>query len=596
MSNRTTARVVLLAIWLALITGLVEGIGLLVAQKLRWLDWETLQRGVALEIVWIAPLVNLVVFGFVGAMLILVGRVLPRLEIIRIAAFAFAFMAFADLVALTGRMLLYSVVIFAAGLATVAVRWFFAREDAAWGFLRSRLAGIVAVTLLALVGIEGGGWLFERIAIGRLPSAAPGKPNVLVIVIDTLRADHLSSYGYGRPTTPNIDRIARQGVLFERAFSASSWTAPSHATMLTGRLPVEHQVEWNRNLDDQYPVIPEVLRKEGYRTAAFTGNSDWFSRRVGFGRGFIHFEDYFYSAPDMVVRTVYGRALSKLWIFRRLGLSTGLFVEKERRRAPRINRSALQWIQRDPETPFFVFLNYYDVHAPYARRDPHRENSSGSTERSGPRGIDDYDGEIAYVDEHVGQLLKELEAFHLAQPLLVIVTSDHGESFGDHGFYLHANSLFLNEVQVPLILRWPEAIPAGVRIETPVTNAALPATVVDLVGGAERSVFPRSSLAGIWQRDRAIQDHGDILAEIAQQPFAPEKAPTSHGWMKSILTTEWHFLEHEKFGSQLYAWRSDPGELNNLAERPDLQDVVNRFRSRLEHDARAEASDAISRR
>jgi arylsulfatase A-like enzyme len=585
MSNRATARVLILATWFGLVTGLLEGTGLLVAQKLRWLDWETLQRGVALEIVWIAPLVDLVLFGGVGVILVLAARILTRLEITRISVFVFAFMAFADLVALTGRIQLYSVVIFAAGLATAFVRWFYKHEDAAWRFQRQRVARVVAAAVLALVGIEGGGWLFERIAIVRSPTAAPGKPNILLIVIDTLRADHLSSYGYGRPTTPNIDRLANQGVLFERAFSASSWTAPSHATILTGRLPSEHQVEWNKNLDDRYPVIPELLRRQGYRTAAFTGNSDWFSRRVGFGRGFIHFEDYFYSVPDMVVRTVYGRTLSKLWIFRRLGLSTGMLVEKERRRAALINRSAVRWIQRDSETPFFAFLNYYDVHAPYARRDPHRESS-----------IDDYDGEIAHVDESVGHLLTELEALRLAQPLLVIVTSDHGESFGDHGFYLHANSLFLNEVHVPLIFWWRNSIPAGVRIAAPVANAALPATVMDLVGNGDGSVFPGSSLARTWSGDRAVDDPGDLLAEIAQQPFVSEKVPVYHGWMKSILTAEWHYMEHEKFGSQLYAWRSDPGELNDLAKRPDLQVVVNRFRSQLRHDSRDEASNAISRR
>jgi arylsulfatase A-like enzyme len=288
----------------------------------------------------------------------------------------------------------------------------------------------------------------------------------------------------------------------------------------------------------------------------------------------------------MVVRTVYGRTLSKLWIFRRLGLSTGLLVEKERRRAPLINRSALRWIQRDSETPFFVFLNYYDVHAPYARRDPHRESS-----------IDDYDGEIAHVDEYVGQLLTELEALRLAQPLLVIVTSDHGESFGDHGFYLHANSLFLNEVHVPLIFWWPGTVPSGVRIDAPVTNAALPATVMDLIGDGERSLFPGRSLAKTWSGDRADRDRGgDVLAEIAQQPFVPEKVPVYHGGMKSILTAEWHYMEHEKFGSQLYAWRTDPGELYDVAKRPDLQDVVNRFRSQLKHHSKDEAGDTMSRR
>jgi len=596
MSNRTAASVLLLAAWFGLVTGLAEGIGLLAAQKLDWLEWETLQRGVALEIVWISSFVDLILFGAVGLFLILVARVFPRLPIARVSVFVFAFMAFADLAALTGRLYLYAVVVFAAGLTTVFVRWFGRHDEAAWRFWRKSVAGVVAVAVVAFVGIQGGSWLDERVAVARLSKTAPGNPNILVIVVDTLRADHLSGYGYRRATTPNIDRLANQGVLFENALAGSSWTAPSHATILTGREPSEHQVEWNRGLDRRYPTIPEALRTEGYRTAAFTGNSDWFSRRVGFGRGFMHFEDYFYSATDMFVRTVFGRMVSEWRILGRFGLSLRPRFQKERRRATIVNRSALRWIQQEPDTPFFVFLNYYDVHEPYVPLDPYLQRFVNPAESGRTSTIGAYDGELAYVDEQIGQLVGKLEGLRLTRPLLVIITSDHGESFGDHGFFLHANSLYLNEIHVPLILRWPGRIPAGVRIDQLVTNAALPATLMDLIERGDQSIFPGSSLTRTWKGEAPDSDQSEVLAELARQPFAPEKLPAYHGWTKSIVTSEWHYIEHEKFGSQLYGWRTDRQELNDLSKRPDLEGVVNRFRLQLKQHVTDTSRNVVARR
>jgi arylsulfatase A-like enzyme len=390
--------------------------------------------------------------------------------------------------------------------------------------------------------------------------------------------------------------LAQQGVLFENAFSESSWTAPSHATILTGRHPGEHGVEWNKGLDDRYPTMPEALRRHGYRTAAFTGNSDWFSRRVGFGRGFMHFEDYFYSATDMLVRTVFGRMLAEWRFMGRFGLSVRPRYHKERRRAPIINRSTLRWIQREPEKPFFAFVNYYDVHEPYDPIDRYREKFASHKATGNGLNADAYDGEIGYVDEYVGRLVAEVEALRLAQPLLVVITSDHGESIGDHGFYLHANSLYFNEIHVPLIFRWPGTIPAGVRLDAPVTNAALPATLMDLTRGGEPFDFPGSSLARIWKREATVSDQDHLLAEIAQQPFAPKNLPAYHGWIKSIVTPDWHYLEHEKFGGQLYAWRTDRGELNDVSKHQDLQELIDRFRSELNRAGTDKRQAVVSRR
>jgi arylsulfatase A-like enzyme len=596
MRSRLSSGVLVLAVWFGLMTGLLEGAGLLAAQKLGWLEWETLQRGVAPDIVWIACVVDVLLFGTIGLILVAMHRVFPRLSMLHVAVSVFAFLAFADLIALTDRILIYAVVMLAAGLAMACVRWFANHEEAAMRFWRGTVGLVATGAALAFAGIHGGYWLGERVATARLPTAPGGVPNILVIVVDTLRADHLSSYGYRRATSPNLDRLAQQGVLFENAFSESSWTAPSHATILTGRHPREHKVEWNSGLDDRYPTIPEVLRRHGYRTAAFTGNSDWFSRRVGFGRGFMHFEDYFYSGTDMFVRTVVGRMLAERSFIGRVGVSVKPRYHKERRRAPIINSAAVRWVRGEADRPFFLFVNYYDVHEPYEPVGPYRQKFAGHSQSTGGLNVDAYDGEIGYVDEYVGRLVEEVEALRRDRPLLVVITSDHGESIGDHGFYLHANSLYLNEIHVPLIVRWPGTVPSGVRLDAPVTNATIPATLMELIGGGDQLIFPGSSLVRAWKNEAPASDRDYTFAEIARQPFAPEKLPAFHGWTKSIVTPEWHYMEHEKFGSQLYRWRADRAELNDLSKRPDLQGTLDRFREQLRRGGADEGRTTLSRR
>jgi arylsulfatase A-like enzyme len=275
--------------------------------------------------------------------------------------------------------------------------------------------------------------------------ASPDTPNILLIVIDTLRSDHLSSYGYERSTSPTIDSLAEQGVLFENTFSTSPYTAPSHASLLTGRYPREHGAQWITRrpiLDDRYPTLPQALKARGYRTAAFSANRFWFTREQGLGRGFIHFEDNFHSPGDMAVRTFYGRKFEE-FILRRL------FEDYPwRQQARDINNSVVHWLQRDPDIPFFAFLNYFDAHDPYFPPQPYRsefsalENPGGIVNsyqnRYSPKltpqelqnEIDAYDGAISYVDDHIAQLLAEIRRLGLGDNVLVIITSDHGKPLG----------------------------------------------------------------------------------------------------------------------------------------------------------------------
>jgi arylsulfatase A-like enzyme len=425
----------------------------------------------------------------------------------------------------------------------------------------------------------------------------PDTPNILLIVIDALRSDHLSSYGYERSTTPTIDGLAEQGVLFETAFGTAPYTAPSHASLLTGRYPHEHGVQWIARrpiLDNRYLTLPQALKARGYRTAAFSANRFWFTREQGFGRGFIHFEDNFRSLGDMAMRTFYGRKFEE-------SILRWLFEDYPwRQQAKDINNSVVRWLQRNPEKPFFAFLNYFDAHDPYF---PPQSYLSEFSALENPEGIinsyqnrynpeltpqelqneiDAYDGAISYVDDYIAQLLAEIRHLGLGDNLLVIITSDHGEAFGEHSTFTHTNSVYREEIQVPLILWHPGAIPAGVRVSPPVTNASLPATIMELISHGEQSLFPIQSLAPLW---KDLKPHPDLplpLVEMEHWPWMPENSPSSHGAMRSLISSDYHYIEHETLGTELYEWQKDPSESRNLADSSEGQVIIGWFKGLLE--------------
>jgi arylsulfatase A-like enzyme len=573
-----------LAAWFGLVTGLSEGVLFLAFQTLGQM------RHVTLEIIWISALFDVLLYSGLGFAFFMLARLLPKLPMTLLSVFVFALLTLSDwlALALAEKIHLIAIVLLALGGAVQFTRWFGKHQTTALHFWHRSLPWVAAVALLTFVGIQGGLWLRERLALAGLPAAPVGSPNILLIMVDALRADHLSGYGYQRRTSPNIDGIAQQGVLFEHAFATTSYTLPSHASLLTGRYPYEHGVEWKTSralLDGSHLTLADALHSRGYRTAAVSANVFWFTRPRGFGRGFIRFEDYFHSIGDMAVRTLYGRAFEHL-VLRRLGFED----IPARKRAPDVNRSALSWIDRDRTRPFFIFLNYMDVHDPYLPPQPFRNKFSPvkypggilnwRTGRSDPQltpeqlqsEIDAYDGAIAYVDDHIGQLLAELQRRGLGNNTAVVITSDHGESFGEHGLYLHGNSLYREEIHVPLIFWAPTQIPAGRRLALPVTNAAIPATVMDLVSTGDQMLFPGLPLATLWQTPEAPHDSSHPLAEIAQIPWAPEKAPTHHGSMKSLVSPQWHYIIHEKLGTQFYNRQDDHQELHNLAENQEKQD------------------------
>ena len=603
-----------------ILAGLVEGAGLLFFQRLNWARWGPMIH-VSGEIVWISPIVCVTLFLSLALICCVVARLAPRLPAVRVLVFLLTFFSVYDWLTLTGRLYHRACFLLALGVAVAFARWCGKRENTFLQFWKRTTPWIVAVWIVAFGGIQGGKRLQEWNAVAHLPAAAAGAPNVLVIVEDTLRADHLSAYGYTRPTSPNFDRMARQGVLFENAVSTTAWSLPSHVSLLTGRYQFEHGIGnvqpapwlgWGRTGLGGFPTLGEMLEQRGYRTGAFSANRTYFTTSLGFGRGFQHFEDYFHSPADMFIRTLYGREFARFYLnrtdkskvkraLRFLGMYSMLDKDSEgsgnyggaqgvRKRADVVNQEVLRWIdhgQNDGgEThPFFAFLNYFDVHYPYGGPPTYPKPE---WDRGGR--IDEYDASVKYADDALGRLLQALDQRGLTKNTLVIVTSDHGESLGQHGLTYHGQALYRELIHVPLVMWYPGQVPAA-KVQTPVTNAAIPATILDILGArAQPNVFPCSSLSALWQSGGGT-DWPDPLSELARNDIADKEdkaaatiIPTATtGAMKSLVTPQWQLITHESMGDQLYDWALDPGESNNLIHSAEGQTTAGGLKSRLEN-------------
>ena len=589
-----TKNIISLAAGFGLITGLVEGILLFGLHQFEWLTWRLQNRAYWYETLWIAPLVDVILFSLAGLALALIGFPLrKKFPVAKTSLFLFSVLAAVDwlFIILFGRISLVAILVLAVGLGVQAFTYFSKREALTLQRFQRSLTWLAGITVAVFVVIQGGGWLGEKIKTANLPETQADAPNVIVIVVDTLRADHLSAFGYERDTSPFMDSLAAEGIRFENAISPSSWTQPSHASMLTGRYTYEHQAE-THPLDATYPTIGEAMQAQGYRTGAFSANTLFFTRRQGFGRGFLYFEDNYQSIPDAFLNSsLYG------FIFDFYGLRKTLNYEgvPTRKFAEDINRSTLNWIDQDEDKPFFVFMNYFDVHDPYTPPEPYRSKYAsvpnpgglinGFMERYHPEltpeqlqsEIDAYDGSISYVDDQIKNLFGELEQRGMLENTIVIITSDHGESLGEHGLLQHSASLYLPEIHVPLIVWGAANIPAGEVINTPVSLTALPATILSLVNSSNE-IFPGPSLALIMTDANAGANWPDPISEVAQMDGAAEQNPSTHGEMKSVVEPEMQYITHENFGEELYNWRTDPQETNNLINDPAAQTVVDVFR------------------
>jgi arylsulfatase A-like enzyme len=336
---------------------------------------------------------------------------------------------------------------------------------------------------------------------------------VLLLILDTVSADEMSLYGYGRPTTPVLDSLARHGVVFDRAIASAPWTLPSHASMFTGREARELSGRFRAPLDDKYPVVAESFASAGYLTAGFVANLEYTSRASGLARGFHWYSDYQPSLPGAVTFTALGGRIA-----RRLGNWRGRPFQFGRKDAAGVNQEFLEW-EQEARRPWFAFLNYYDAHDPYIPPpgDERRFLQPGQAPVYDIVGVDPkererveaaramHDAALLSLDREIGRLLDVLRLRGELERTVIVVTSDHGEEWGAQGVLLHGNSVYLRSIHVPLLVVTP-GLPAGRRVTTPVGTRNLGATLLDLAG------LPASSLSG-----STLADHWEGKVVTSQE-------------------------------------------------------------------------------
>jgi arylsulfatase A-like enzyme/Tfp pilus assembly protein PilF len=349
--------------------------------------------------------------------------------------------------------------------------------------------------------------------------------NVVLISIDTLRADHLGAYGFPRPTTPNIDAVAREGVLFRNARTPVPMTLPAHVSMLTGTLPPTHGLRDNlaNRLPDASLTLAELLKARGFTTGAVV-SSFVLDRRFGTSQGFDTYDDRFQAAHQVG------------------GISE--------RKGDETARTARDWLEGHEDRPFFLFVHFYDPHEPYEPPEPF-----ASRWKEHP-----YEGEVAFADYCVGQVLEKLRQLDLYEETLVVIAGDHGEMLGEHGELTHGFFIYEGALRVPLIVRVPRAKAGARQVDLPVSLIDIVPTVVSLVGAEVPKEVQGMDLSP-WLAGRGAGGGGRPL-------YAETVTPTHYYGANSLLgvvVDGWKYIETTR--PELYDLRTDPEEAVNLVER-----------------------------
>jgi arylsulfatase A-like enzyme len=363
--------------------------------------------------------------------------------------------------------------------------------------------------------------------------------NVFLVVIDSLRFDHLGCYGYHRETSPAIDKIAGEGLMFDRVISQSSWTKPSVSSLLTSTYPEIHGVKSIEDrLSTQETFLPTILKKFGYVTGCIQSNP-FLNAESGFNQDFDFYLELFENASGMY--------------------------------KPRFNEAintVFDWVDQFATNPFFLYLHVLDAHNPYAP--PKEFNRFGDTER------DLFDGEVRFVDYYIGLIRRYLALKGLEEKTLFIITSDHGEEFGEHGYSYHAKHLYEEVLRVPLIISSPALIPSGLSIPTQVRSLDIVPTILDLLGipplakHQGESLLPLLSLASPPERP--------ALSQIGENNPAEKKSE-----LISFNTGDYKLIwdKHTDI-KELYHLVTDPQEKHNIADEEkgkcdDLQTQAKRI-------------------
>ena len=606
------------SIWFGLSAGLLE-VGTRVL--CRAIDPTNRLYLMSRHFVWLVPLANMLLFFGLGLLLAGITKLWPRLGG-RLTPRLLCALAMQPMLMLAAPAI-YPVAWFvvALGISSQLVPWLESQPAKRRLSLLIRTFPILLGSVLLLAGsVFGGDWLKQRRETSRaLPPT--GSPNVLFIVLDTVRSDRLSLYGYRSPTTPNLERLAEKGIRFDRARATAPWTLPSHASFFTGRWPHELDVHWLTPLRTGAPLLAEYMGSSGYATAGFVANTGYCSYDTGLARGFTYYEDYSLKKLAFLQTAVFVKEILRRIFELGYADESGLldpvpallkrwFYADARKDASLINRAFLDWLARRPEEtrPFFVFLNYMDAHAPYKLPD-------GAQHRFGRRprsryeirvfhdgwdlidkltlpkhyltmARDAYDNCLAYLDEQLGVLFDELHRRALLDDTLVVIASDHGEGLGEHDLFDHGESLYGTELDVPLLILLPLKNRTARVVRQVVSLRDLPATIVDLVGQGAGSPFPGYSMAHLWRdSDRSAATASTAFSELLvpnPRNCNQGRSPAYRGPLISVDDGDFVYIRNLGNGAEeLFNHRDDPHELSNQARLVTMKPLLDEFRKRV---------------
>lgn len=560
--------VILFAAW----AGLVAGSANVVWVVAQWASGLVVFA--ARPYLWMAPLATMALFLGMSLPVAAVAAVRRGGVPQRLVTWSFAWLALVS--AFVALRLLHPVasLVLAAGVATVVSRAVASptafRRLVAGGLLLVAAPAIVAAAMVNLPSLRG--------SRERPPE---GAPNVLLLILDTVRADALSVYGAPYETTPRLDELARTSTFFRWAMAPSSWTLPSHSSFFTGYRPSELSARWTRRLDGEKPTLAEVLRDAGWRTGGFVGNQVYAAWGSGLSRGF----DRYWSSPVTASQFKNSVALIQVPLVRRLwemvsrrevgaemkglGLKLPFVPLQDLAGSAEVLREFKEWRAEDRTRPYFAFVNLIEAHEETMVLDRWtRRFKKGKTRR------DRYNGKVAWQDSVIGALVDTLSAERNLDNTLIIVSSDHGEMFS-HDLKSHGNSAYLGVLRVPLIVRFPGQHAATREIDAPVSLQDLPATVLDVVG------LP-GLLPGHSWRERFTDSTGSVVIGEVEQAPSGVKAPALYGPLRSLVGDRWHCILNADGRMQIYAYREDPDEEHDLAETEEGQRVAKRCRATLE--------------
>jgi arylsulfatase A-like enzyme len=544
-----------IAAWAATIFGLLEGLVLIIC---RAYPANVAPYKVSNDALWIAPSFDIVLFLVLAAGLLslaTLGREWLRGSHLPLAMYCFfIFIGILAPISIPKIVHPVSAAFLSLGLTAAICRKLNGFETRVTAFLRARLVLIPTVIIIAGLGVFGYERFREFSSLRQLPVAPSGAVNVLVIMLDTVRYDKFIRLPEGS-LTPRLDQIVAKSVRYENAWSTTSWSLPSQASVLTGRYPHEHGADWpSLELDEKYPTLGEFLGSRGYVTGAFSGNASWVTPEY-LGRGFLRF--YVYTLEDILRRTAYGRIVGRLlW-------QIGYHYAGRGKKAPKINAEFLQFLDDYPERPFFAYLCYMDVNQAFNYRKLNR--GFWTTAPSQHEVIAAYDEGLKILDRQIGDLFSELAKRRILNNSLVIITSDHGESFGvqsthDHDPAGHGTSLYPEQTKVPLFVVYPDKTPGFRQITKDVSLRQIPKTITQILNVAD-SPFIGQPLPLDFEPTNALEPHG--VPVLATLNYDNQK-------IHSLISQPWQYINDfnkPNNGAELYNLAEDPLAKNNLIRK-----------------------------